>query len=105
MNNVYGSISVPSGVPTIVNGLTIPQRAPYSFKGLIIWSTVDCDIEVRKNTDLIGGGCLTGAIPVLFLDYHSSPFGLNPKDVVSVTVTQVSGGAALVKSTLLVEQL
>jgi len=105
VDNVYDSVSVPSSAPTVVNGVTVPQRAPYSFKGLIIWSTVDCDIEIRKNTDLIGGGCLTGAVPVLFLDYHSSPFGLDPSDVISVTVTQVSGGAVLVKSTLLVEQL
>lgn len=105
MNNIYGSASVPSGVPTVVNGVTVPQRAPYSFEGLIIWSTVDCNIEVRKNTELIGGGCITGAVPVLFLDYHASPFGLNPKDVVSITATQTSGASVLVKSTLLVRQL
>ncbi len=105
MNNVYGSVNVPSDSPTVVNGITVPQRAPYSFKGLIIWAAVDCDVEIRLNTDLIGGGCITGAQPVLFLDYHSSPFGLSPKDVISVTVEQISGNAEIVKSTLLVEQL
>ena len=105
MNNVYDSVSVPDNEPTVVNGITVPQRAPYSFKGLTIWSTVDCNIEIRLNTDLIGGGCITGAQPVLSLDYNASPFGLDPGDVISVTATQISGAPVDVKSTLLVEQL
>lgn len=109
MNNVYSVVSVPSATPTVVNGLTVPQRAPYSLKGLIIWCEADMDIEIKLNVDTIGGGRVTGSQQTLFLDYSSSPFGLNPGDVVTVIATENADltppDTYVVRSTLLVEQL
>ena len=105
MNNVYGSISVPGSTPTVINGVTVPNRAPYSLKGILIWTDVDLDVEIRLNVDVIGGGCVTGAQPFLPIIFYDSPFGLCPGDVVTVTATHTDGTAHTVKSTLLVEQL
>ena len=105
MNNVYGTVSVPGSTPTVVNGITVPERAPYSLKGLLIWTDIDCNVEIKLNVDTIGGGCITGAqpfVPIIFVD---SPYGLNPGDVVSIIVTHTDSTAHTVKSTLLVEQL
>lgn len=105
MNNVYASVSVPGSTPTVVNGITVPERAPYSLKGILIWTDVNCDIEIKLNVDTIGGGCITGANPFLPIIFVDSPFGLNAGDVVSVLATHTDGSAHVVKSTLLVEQL
>lgn len=109
MNNVYNVVSVPAATPTVVNGITVPDRAPYSLKGLIIWCEADMDIIVRLNVDTIGGGRITGANQTLFLDYSASPFGLQARDVVTVLATEngdlTPPATYLVYSTLLVEQL
>ena len=105
MNNIYNTESVPGNTPTVVNGITIPKRAPYSLKGLIICSDIDCDIEIKLNVDTIAGGSITITNPVLFLDFNASPFGLDSRDVLSVVATHTDGSAHTVKSTLLVEQL
>ena len=105
MNNIYGDVSVPGSTPTVINGITGPDRAPYELKGLIVWTDVACEITIKFNTATIGGGCVTGAQPTLFIDFSSSPYGINPKDVVSVIATHEDTVAHTVKSTLLVEQL
>lgn len=109
MNNVYSAVSVPSATPTVVNGLTVPQRAPYSLKGLIVWCEADMDIEIKLNVDTIGGGRITGTDPNLFIDFSASPYGLNPGDVVTVIATENADltppASYIVRSTLLVEQL
>lgn len=109
MNNVYGEVAVPPATPTVVNGITVPTRGGYSFKGLIIWCEADMDIIIRLNVETIGGGRITGANQTLFLDYSSSPFGLTERDVVTVIATENSdltpSATYTVFSTLLVEQL
>jgi hypothetical protein len=109
MNNFYGEVSVPPATPTVVNGCTVPTRGAYSLKGLIIWCEADMDISVKLNVDTIGGGRITGANQTLFLDFSSSPFGLQERDVVSVIATENSDltppATYTVYSTLLVEQL
>lgn len=109
MNNVYGAVLVPPATPTVVNGLTVPARGGYSFKGLIIWCEADMDIIVKLNVDTIGGGRITGAEQTLQLDYSASPFGLTERDVVTILATENSdltpSASYMVYSTLLVEQL
>lgn len=109
MNNVYNSITILANTPTVINGITVPDRAPYSLKGLIIWCEADCVIEIKLNVATIGGGRISGAVQTLFLDYSQSPFGLEAKDVVSVIATQSDSltppGSYIISSTLLVEQL
>jgi len=109
MNNVYNSVSVPAATPTVINGITVPERAPYSLKGLIVWCEADMDIEIKLNVDTIGGGRLTGSQQTLHIDYSSSPFGLQAGDVVTVLATENSDltppATYTVQSTLLVEQL
>lgn len=109
MNNVYSVVSVPAATPTVVNGITVPDRAPYSLKGLIIWSEADMDITIKLNVDTIGGGRITGANQTLHIDYSSSPFGLVHGDVVAVIATENSDltppASYMVYSTLLVEQM
>lgn len=105
MNNVYSSTSVPGSTPTVVNGLTVPQRAPYSLKGIIIWTDIDLDVEIKVDVDTVGGGCVTGAQPTLPIIFHDSPIGLNPGKVVTVLATHTDTVAHTVKSVILVEQL
>ena len=105
MNNVYNSVTVAPNTPTVVAGITVPARSGYSFKGVIIWSEVDCDVTVSLNVSVIGGGRISGAVQTLFLDYNASPYGIGAGDVVSVQVTQADVASHLVKATLLVEQL
>lgn len=109
MNNVYSAVSVPAATPTVINGITVPDRAPYSLKGLIVWCEADMDIVIKLNVDTIGGGRVTGAQQNLHVDFSSSPFGLVHGDVVSVIATENSDltppAAYMVRSTLLVEQL
>ena len=109
MNNVYGTIVLPPSTPTVINGVTVPVRSAYSLKGLIVWSEVDCIIEIKLNVDTIGGGRISGAVQTLFLDYSQSPVGLQARDVVSVLATQSDSltppGSYPIYSTLLVEQL
>ena len=113
MNNVYNSISVSPNTPTIVNSVNGPvppagtnfNRAAYRFKGLYIWSEVDCDVTVTKNITVIGGGRISGTIQTLFLDYHCSPYDLVNGDVLTVQATQTDTASHIVRSTLLVEQL
>lgn len=109
MNNIYAAVSVPAATPTVVNGITVPDRAPYSLKGLIIWCEADMDIVIRLNVDTIGGGRITGAQQTLHIDFSSSPYGLNPRDVVTVIATENADltppATYVVYSTLLVEQL
>lgn len=109
MNNVYGAVSVPAATPTVVNGITVPDRAPYSLKGLIVWCEADMDITIKLNVDTIGGGRVTGAQQTLHIDYSSSPYGLVHGDVVTVIATENSDltppASYMVYSTLLVEQL
>lgn len=109
MNNFYNEVNVPAATPTVINGCTVPDRAPYSLKGLIVWCEADMDIEVRLNVDKIGGGRITGTDPNLHIDFSASPYGLNSRDVVTVIATENSDltppATYLVKSTLLVEQL
>ena len=104
-NNVYNSVSVPGNNPTVINGITVPDRAPYSLKGLLVWTDIDCTIEIKLNVDTIGGGCVSGANPFLPIIFVDSSYGLNPGDVVSVLATHIDGASHTVKSTLLVEQL
>lgn len=110
MNNVYGEVLVQPSTPTVVNGITVPERGGYSLKGVIVWCEYDCEIELRINVDKIGGGRISGSVQTLFLDFGASPYGIGERDVVSVIVTLlpddiVSPVATTVKSTLLVEQL
>lgn len=109
MNNVYNTILLPFNTPTVINGVTVPARSGYSFKGLIAWCEVDCVIEIKKNLDTIGGGRISGAVQTLFLDYSQSPFGLQDRDIISVIATQNDSltpvGSYQIFSTLLVEQL
>lgn len=109
MNNVYSTVTLPSGVPTVVNGVTVPARSAYSLKGLIIWCEVDCIIEVKLNVATIGGGRISGSVQTLFLDYSQSPFGLQAQDTVAIVATQgealTPAGSYPIFSTLLVEQL
>ena len=109
MNNFYNEVSVPAATPTVINGCTVPDRAPYSLKGVIIWCEADMDIVVRLNVDTIGGGRVTGAQQNLHIDFSSSPYGLNARDVVTVIATENSDltppATYVVRSTLLVEQL
>lgn len=105
MNNVYNSISIPGNTPTVVNGITIPARGSYSLKGILIWTDIDLDVEIKLNVDTIGGGCVSGASPYLPIIFTDSPFGLNSGDVVSVIATHTDESEHIVKSTLLVEQM
>lgn len=109
MNNVYNAVLVPPSTPTVISGVTVPARGAYSLKGLIVWCEADMDITVKLNVDTIGGGRVTGANQTLFLDYSSSPFGLQERDVVTVLATENSDltppASYTVFSTLLVEQL
>lgn len=109
MNNVYGAVSVPSATPTVINGVTVPERAPYCLKGLIAWCEADMDITIKLNVDTIGGGRITGAQQNLHIDFSSSPYGLNAGDVVTVIATENADltppATYVVYSTLLVEQL
>lgn len=105
MNNQYSLISVPPTTPTIVNSLTVPIRSGYSLKGLIVWSDVDAEITVKFNLDTIGGGRINGATQTLFLDFSSSPYGLNAFDSVIVLAYQEGIVNHDFKSTLLIEQL
>ena len=109
MNNVYGEVVVPPNTPTVVNGVTVPERAGYSFKGLIVWCPADVEITVMFNLEKIGGGRVSGAVQTLFLDYSSSPFGMNPRDTITILALQddtlTPAGSYTVASTLLVEQL
>lgn len=109
MNNVYSEVSVPPNTPTVVNGVTVPERAGYSLKGLIIWCPADVEITVMFNLQKIGGGRVSGSVQTLFLDYAASPFGLNPFDTVTVLALQddplTPSSSYTVASTLLVEQL
>lgn len=109
MNNVYNEISVPAATPTVINGVTVPDRAPYSLKGVIVWCEADMDIIVRLNVQTIGGGRVTGSQQNLHIDFSSSPFGLVHGDVVTVIATENSDltppASYMVYSTLLVEQL
>jgi hypothetical protein len=109
MNNVYGEVVVPPNTPTVVNGITVPERAGYSFKGLIVWCHADVEITVMFNLQKIGGGRVSGAVQTLFLDYSASPFGMNPFDTVTILAIQDSSltppGSYTVYSTLLFEQL
>lgn len=105
MNNVYGSVSVPPNTPTVVAGITVPQRAGYSFKGFVIWSDIDCEVEVKFNVQTIGGGRISGANQTLIVDYDAAPYGMNPGDMVAVLATQMDSVAHDVKCTLIFEQL
>lgn len=105
MNNAYNSVSVPPNTPTIVNSLTVPARGGYSFKGLIIWSDVDCEITVKYNLDVIGGGRISPTTQTLFLDYNSSPYGLIEREQIVIFALQESVDTHVVKSTMLMEQL
>ena len=109
MNNVYGEVVVPPNTPTVVNGITVPERGGYSFKGLIIWAPVDTDVTIMFNLNKIGGGRVSCAVQTLFLDYSSSPFGMNPFDTITVLAVQDDAltppGSYMIKSTLLFEQL
>lgn len=109
MNNVYAAVSVPAATPTVINGITVPDRAPYSLKGLIVWCEADMDITIKLNVDTIGGGRVTGAQQNLHVDFSSAPYGLNAKDVVTVLATEngdlTPPTTYIVYSTLLVEQL
>lgn len=105
MNNVYREELVSPNTPTIVNSLTVPERGGYSFKGLIIWSDVDCEIIVKFNLDTIGGGRINGATQTLYLDYSESPYGLLAGDSIVIFAYQEGSVDHLVKSTMLMEQL
>lgn len=109
MNNVYDEVTVSPNTPTVINGITVPERGGYSLKGLIVWSPVDLEITVKFNLETIGGGRVSGAVQTLFLDYSSSPFGLGERDVVTILALQADSltppGDYLIKSTILVEQL
>jgi hypothetical protein len=114
MNNVYNSISVPGNTPTVVNSVNGPvppagtnfNRAAYRFKGLYIWSEIDCDVTVTRNVTVIGGGRINGAVQTLFLDFHSSPYDIMNGDVLTVQVTTSDlVNSHIVRSTILVEQL
>lgn len=105
MNNKYDSVSVPSSTPTIVNSLTVPARGGYSFKGLIIWSEVDCEITVKFNLDTIAGGRICGAQQTLFLNFEASPYGMLAQDIVVVFAEQQDTAPHIVNSTILMEQL
>lgn len=105
MNNQYTSVSVPPSTPTIVNSLTVPERGGYSFKGAIIWSDVDCEIEIKFNLNTIGGGRINGATQTLTLDYASSPYGLLAGDSLIIIAYHEGSVAHDVKSTMLMEQL
>lgn len=105
MNNVYGSEDVPTNTPTIIAGLTVPARSGYSLKGFIAWSDVDCDLNVKINIAMIGGGRINAAQQTLAVDWSSSPYGLVAGDVVSVTATQTDQNSHVVHCTILVEQL
>lgn len=105
MNNVFATTTVPSSIPTVVAGITVPERSGYSLKGIIIYSQIDCEILVRLNVATISGGLITGTLPTLFLDFGASPWGLGAGDVVTVIATQTSGSSHPVSCTILVEQL
>lgn len=107
MNNVYNSIVVAPNTPTTVNSVNGPLglRANYRFKGLYIWSEVDCDVLINLNTTPIGGGRISGTIQTLFLDYSASTWDLSGKDLLQVQVTQTDTNPHVVRSTILVEQL
>lgn len=109
MNNVYNAVTVPPSTPTVVNSITVPVRAPYSFRGLIIWCESDCEIEIKYNLTTIGGGRISGAVQTLFLDYSSSPYDIKTGDTIMVLATQDDDIDVqvnrIVKSTILVEQL
>lgn len=109
MNNVYGTATIPLNTPTIIVGVTVPARSAYSLKGLLIWSQVDCTVEVRLNGATIGGGYISAAIQTLLLDYTASPYYLKAQDIVVVLATAdnilTPAGSYPVSSTLLVEQL
>lgn len=109
MNNVYNAISIPDDIATVVNGLTVPDRAPYSLKGLIIACQADLFVQIKLNVDTIFSGYVTGAVQTLHVDFSASPFGLVARDVVSVIAIQADTltppASYFVYSTILVEQL
>lgn len=109
MNNVYNAISIPDDIATVVNGLTVPQRAPYSLKGLIIACEADLFVQIKLNVDTIFSGYVTGSVQTLPIDFSASPWGLNPGDVVTVIAQQADPltppASYFVYSTILVEQL
>lgn len=105
MNNVYGTVSVPTNTPTVVAGLTVPARSGYSLKGFYIWSNVDCEVVVKFNVQTIGGGRINGAQQTLFVDYSASPYGLLAGDMIAVLATQTDLDPHDVHCTILVEQL
>lgn len=105
MNNTYNSVSVLSNTPTVVVGLTVPERGGYSLKGAFLFSQIDCYIQVMFNVEQIAGGWITGTVPNLFFDFSASPYGLGPGDVISILATQTSGVTHTVAGTILAEQL
>ena len=109
MNNVYSITSVPDNIATVVNGITVPDRAPYSLNGLYIACEADLFFQIRLNVDVIFSGYLTGTNTTKHIDFSSSPYGLNARDVVTVTAIQADPltppATYVVYSTLLVEQL
>lgn len=105
MNNVYNSVSVSPNTPTVIASLTVPERGGYSFKGVIIWSEIDCDVTVSINVATVGGGRISGSTQTLFLDYSASPYGVGERDVITVIATQTGSGAHPVSCTMLMEQL
>lgn len=105
MNNIFNYETVSPDTPTVVAGLTVPARGGYSLKGIVIYSDIDCSIQVKLNTTTISGGLITGTIPTLFLDFSASPYGLIAGDVVMVLATQTSDEDHNVSCTILAEQL
>lgn len=106
MNNVYGAVLVPINTPTLIVGLTVPERGGYSLKGIIVSSDTDCSIDVRFNGTIICNGRVTGSVQSLFMDFSASPYGLEAFDTVTIFALQTTEvSSPMVTSTLLAEQL
>lgn len=105
MNNFYSTVSVPPNTPTIIASFTVPERGGYSFKGAIIWTNANCDLTVKYNLDTIGGGRISGSQQTIFLDYSSSPYGLDALDSIIILATQTGSVSYILNCTLLLEQL